>query len=198
MTGNCSGQCLDYNANPLGWESNGIGRQLVFLCVQTVAYFFILFLIESEVAHSVLQRVMKRSQKYEAYKIMLKDDSVVQEDEDVARERARLANTDLKTLFATDKLVISELTKYYGSNLAVNRTSIGIPQGECFGLLGVNGAGKTTTFKMLTGDETVSSGSAFLSGYSIITSIAEVRNIKDNLIIIEFDCMSYPTDKVIW
>lgn len=174
MTGNCSGRCLDYNTNPLGWESNGIGRQLTFLCVQAVVYFFILFLIESEVAHSIIQRVMKRSQKYEAYKIMLNDDSVVQEDEDVARERARLANTDLKTLFATDKLVIAELTKYYGSNLAVNRVSIGIPKGECFGLLGVNGAGKTTTFKMLTGDETVSSGSSFLSGYSIITSIAEV------------------------
>ena len=31
----------------------------------------------------------------------------------------------------------------------------GIPDGECFGLLGVNGAGKITTFKMLTGDETI-------------------------------------------
>ena len=36
---------------------------------------------------------------------------------------------------------------------------------QCFGLLGVNGAGKTTTFKMLTGDEYVSEGDAFLRGY---------------------------------
>ena len=48
-------------------------------------------------------------------------------------------------------------------------------QGECFGLLGVNGAGKTTTFKMLTGDETVTSGVAYLEGHSILTNIAEVR-----------------------
>ncbi|XP_053391292.1 phospholipid-transporting ATPase ABCA3-like [Mercenaria mercenaria] len=176
VTGDCGkDECLDYNANPLGWEANGIGRMLVFLCIQAVVYFFILFLIESEVAHSVLQRVMKKSQRHEAYKIMLTDESVVQEDEDVARERARLANTDWQTLFSSETLVISELTKYYGSNLAVNRISVGIPQGECFGLLGVNGAGKTTTFKMLTGDETVSSGSAYLSGHSIISQIAEVR-----------------------
>jgi ABC-type multidrug transport system ATPase subunit len=102
------------------------------------------------------------------------DESFIQEDEDVARERARLLNTDWQTLFNTEKLVISQLTKYYGSNLVVNRISVGIPQGECFGLLGVNGAGKTTTFKMLTGDETVSSGNAYLDGHSVISQIAEV------------------------
>ena len=42
-------------------------------------------------------------------------------------------------------------------------------------MLGVNGAGKTTTFKMLTGDETVTSGVAYLEGHSILTNIAEVR-----------------------
>lgn len=34
---------------------------------------------------------------------------------------------------------------------AVDGLWLGVPQGECFGLLGVNGAGKTTTFNMLTG-----------------------------------------------
>ena len=34
---------------------------------------------------------------------------------------------------------------------------------QCFGLLGVNGAGKTSTFKMLTGEEKISSGDAILS-----------------------------------
>ena len=36
--------------------------------------------------------------------------------------------------------------------------SFGVKQGECFGLLGINGAGKTTSFRMLTGDETPTSG----------------------------------------
>lgn len=42
--------------------------------------------------------------------------------------------------------------------VAVTKTSFGIKNGECFGLLGVNGAGKTTTFKMLCGEIPPSSG----------------------------------------
>lgn len=41
---------------------------------------------------------------------------------------------------------------------AVQGLSFGVKQGECFGLLGINGAGKTTSFRMLTGDETPTSG----------------------------------------
>ena len=43
------------------------------------------------------------------------------------------------------------MTKCYGTFRAVHHLSVGVPEGECFGLLGTNGAGKTTTFKMLTG-----------------------------------------------
>ena len=52
---------------------------------------------------------------------------------------------------------------------------VGVPRGECFGLLGVNGAGKTTTFQMLTGDATPSYGDALLCGKSIVTSLREVQ-----------------------
>ena len=52
--------------------------------------------------------------------------------------------------------------------------SLGIAKEECFGLLGQNGAGKTTTFKMLTGDEVLSSGSAYLDKYSVKTDIKKV------------------------
>ena len=38
----------------------------------------------------------------------------------------------------------------------------------------MNGAGKTTTFKMLTGDETVTSGDGYLEGQSVIADIAQV------------------------
>ena len=56
-------------------------------------------------------------------------------------------------------------TRKLGHHLAVDRLCLGVPPGECFGLLGVNGAGKTTTFKMLTGDLLPSGGMAYLNGY---------------------------------
>uniref|UniRef100_S4RYR0 ABC transporter domain-containing protein n=1 Tax=Petromyzon marinus TaxID=7757 RepID=S4RYR0_PETMA len=59
--------------------------------------------------------------------------------------------------------------------VAVDGISVGIPAGECFGLLGFNGAGKTTTFKMLTGEETATSGDAVIGGYSILTDIRKVQ-----------------------
>ncbi|XP_042586458.1 uncharacterized protein LOC109091145 [Cyprinus carpio] len=82
------------------------------------------------------------------------------EDEDVVAERLRVDRGDANA----DILQVNHLTKVY-QNLskrvqAVKRLSVGIPAGECFGLLGVNGAGKTTTFKMLTGDISPTDGSA--------------------------------------
>uniref|UniRef100_A0A8B9KPN9 ATP-binding cassette, sub-family A (ABC1), member 3b n=1 Tax=Astyanax mexicanus TaxID=7994 RepID=A0A8B9KPN9_ASTMX len=58
---------------------------------------------------------------------------------------------------------------------AVDCLSLAVGKGECFGLLGFNGAGKTTTFKMLTGDERVTAGDAFIDGYSILRDIKKVQ-----------------------
>ena len=44
-----------------------------------------------------------------------------------------------------------QVTKQYGSNLALDRLSLTIEQGEVFGFLGHNGAGKTTTVRLLNG-----------------------------------------------
>ena len=55
---------------------------------------------------------------------------------------------------------------------AVNGITVSVRTGECFGLLGVNGAGKTTTFKMITGDEDVTAGNAFLEKYRSVKCIA--------------------------
>ena len=49
-------------------------------------------------------------------------------------------------------------------NILLLLTSVCLILLQCFGLLGVNGAGKTTTFKMLTGDEWITGGDAFING----------------------------------
>ena len=51
------------------------------------------------------------------------------------------------------------LRKVYDTGkVAVDNLSIGVGNGDVFGLLGVNGAGKTTTFKMLCGEHLPTSG----------------------------------------
>uniref|UniRef100_A0A9J8A038 P-type phospholipid transporter n=1 Tax=Cyprinus carpio carpio TaxID=630221 RepID=A0A9J8A038_CYPCA len=98
---------------------------------------------------------------------------VKDEDEDVAQERECIYKGGNKN----DILLIRDLSKTYRRRKrpAVNKICVGVPAGECFGLLGVNGAGKTTTFKMLTGDTDVTSGEASVAGYSILTNILDVH-----------------------
>lgn len=88
-----------------------------------------------------------------------------EEDEDVARERERVT----RGAAAGDVLVLRDLTKVYRGQRspAVDRLCLGIPAGECFGLLGVNGAGKTSTFRMVTGDTPPSGGEAVLAGHNV-------------------------------
>jgi ABC-2 type transport system ATP-binding protein len=46
---------------------------------------------------------------------------------------------------------VTELTKHYGTTLALDRLSLEIPAGAVFGLLGPNGAGKTTFLRLVMG-----------------------------------------------
>jgi ABC-2 type transport system ATP-binding protein len=70
---------------------------------------------------------------------------------------------------------VSDLTKYYGSLLAVDRISFGVKSQELFGFLGPNGAGKTTTINMLTGISRPTSGKAFIAGYDVAKDPIEVK-----------------------
>ncbi|KAM9848252.1 phospholipid-transporting ATPase ABCA1 [Aulostomus maculatus] len=97
------------------------------------------------------------------------------EDEDVARERERVKGGRAQA----DILTMIDLSKIYkaGRKPAVDRLCLGIPRGECFGLLGVNGAGKTSTFRMLTGDTPITSGEAFLNHHSVLTEMERVHQL---------------------
>ncbi len=48
-------------------------------------------------------------------------------------------------------LELDHISKQYGNYTAVDDLSLGIKEGEIFGLLGANGAGKTTTMRMVLG-----------------------------------------------
>ena len=72
---------------------------------------------------------------------------------------------------------IQNLTKQYGSILAVDGLSLRIPEGELLSLLGVNGAGKTTTVKMLSCLTSPTEGDAFLLGKSIRRDASAVKAV---------------------
>ena len=61
-------------------------------------------------------------------------------------------------------LEIRELTKRYGTNLAVDGLSFTARPGRVLGFLGPNGAGKTTTLRMLLGLTLPTSGSTAVDG----------------------------------
>uniref|UniRef100_A0A672MUL1 P-type phospholipid transporter n=1 Tax=Sinocyclocheilus grahami TaxID=75366 RepID=A0A672MUL1_SINGR len=141
--------------SPLAWDM--VGKNLFAMAVEGVIFFCITVLIQYRFC-------IKASTKLKP---------IGEEDEDVARERQRI----LSGGGHTDILELKQLTKVYKRKQkpAVDRLCVGIPPGECFGLLGVNGAGKTSTFKMLTGDSVVTSGEAYLAGKSVLTEIDEVH-----------------------
>lgn len=60
-----------------------------------------------------------------------------------------------------------ELTKSFGSILAVNKLNLKIPYGKTYGLLGPNGAGKTTTIRMLNGIISSNSGEIYITDKDI-------------------------------
>lgn len=65
-----------------------------------------------------------------------------------------------------DEIIIEtkQLSKQYGSKLAVDHLNLTVKKGEVFGLLGPNGAGKTTTILMLLGLTEPSGGRASIMG----------------------------------
>jgi len=70
------------------------------------------------------------------------------------------------------------LTRAFGSNLAVNGLNLEIKKGELFGLVGPDGAGKTTIMRLLTAIMMPTSGDAWIGGHSILS---EGETIKEKL-----------------
>lgn len=73
---------------------------------------------------------------------------------------------------------LEQLTRRFGSFIAVNRISLTVPKGEIFGFLGPNGAGKSTTIRMLCGILEPTEGTGHVAGFNV-TGQAEL--IKENI-----------------
>ncbi|XP_053437443.1 phospholipid-transporting ATPase ABCA7 [Nycticebus coucang] len=136
--------------SPLRWEV--VGKNLLAMAVQGPLFLFFTLLLQ-------YRNHLRPQPKLRSLP------PLGEEDEDVAHERERVVQGATQG----DMLVLRDLTKvYHGQKMpAVDRLCLGIPSGECFGLLGVNGAGKTSTFRMVTGNTLPSGGEVVLTGQSV-------------------------------
>ena len=73
-------------------------------------------------------------------------------------------------------IVAENLTKYYGSRLAVDAVSFDVRPNEVLGLLGPNGSGKSTILRILTGYLHPTSGTASVAGFDVISHGLEARS----------------------
>jgi ABC-2 type transport system ATP-binding protein len=72
-------------------------------------------------------------------------------------------------------IAVRNLTKYYGTEKAVNDVSFDVKTGEILGFLGPNGAGKTTTMKIITCYIPPSAGTVEVEGFDIAKNSFDVR-----------------------
>ena len=70
---------------------------------------------------------------------------------------------------------VENLTKWYGSTIAVDGISFEVERGEIVGFLGPNGAGKTTTMRILTCFMPATSGMASVAGHDVFRDSLQVR-----------------------
>src|ERR1700712_1986619 len=70
---------------------------------------------------------------------------------------------------------VSNLTKIYGQQKAIDNISFKVGNGEIVGFLGPNGAGKSTTMKILTGYLNADDGNAFVTGEKVTTNNIDTR-----------------------
>jgi len=74
-----------------------------------------------------------------------------------------------------EMIEVTNLTKRYGEQLAVDHISFRVEKGQIYGFLGPNGAGKSTTMNIITGYTAPSEGTVTVDGKDIQREPEEAR-----------------------
>lgn len=72
---------------------------------------------------------------------------------------------------------VKNLTKRYGTKLALDNVSFTVEEGSIVGFLGPNGAGKSTTMNIVTGYLSATSGEVTVSGKNTLDDPSEVKKM---------------------
>ena len=76
---------------------------------------------------------------------------------------------------APSPLVITGLTKWFGSTLALDGLTLTVPAGSCFGLVGPNGSGKSTTLRSVIGLVRIDGGAIRVCGHDVAVELQAAR-----------------------
>jgi len=160
------------------WHNELVGYNAIYLAWEIPVYIICVLIMERVLAGST-----PIAQQWDHLKLKMKNyvpTTVSEIDEDVLREKQRVESGGAKD----DAIILNNLRKAFprpvgqkGCKEAVKGLSLGIPQGQCFGLLGINGAGKTTTLSMLSGEQPPSDGYGTLKGLNIAKNPQAVHQL---------------------
>ena len=113
--------------NAWGWDIMGI--EIIFLAIQSFLYLILAIYVDIWSTNPSIARICSR-------KVVSTEASELNEesvDEDVLAETLRVQNGEANG----DTIVIDDIKKQYpNGKVAVRGISLGIPGGQCFGLLG--------------------------------------------------------------
>jgi len=151
------------------------GADIFAMFMHTVCYFLLTILVEYASTSPKVQQMFCNVNSP-----VSDDPDVGPEDSDVAAEKARILAGEADG----DLVQLKGFRKVWGgrwssapTKVAVKDMYFSIPEGECFGFLGVNGAGKTTTLSMLSGEHAPSAGSASIAGFDVMTQQSKCRRL---------------------
>jgi ABC-type multidrug transport system ATPase subunit len=68
-----------------------------------------------------------------------------------------------------------EVTRRFGAQLALDRVSLNVRRGDCYGFIGHNGAGKTTAMRIVLGLQRPDTGSVLVDGFDVSDYPREAR-----------------------
>jgi ATP-binding cassette subfamily A (ABC1) protein 3 len=162
------------------WDMDVAGADVLYLAFTTILYFGLTLLFErwfsgtSTITSFLMDWRLRRNLKRSPDPSTLWDSDLQSPhsqglDVDVAAEKDRV-----KSGTCRDVVRMEGVKKAYpmgggGVKVAVRDMWLGIPKGECFGLLGINGAGKTSTIATLCGEQEPTDGQAVMAGVDIST-----------------------------
>jgi ATP-binding cassette, subfamily A (ABC1), member 3 len=150
--------------HPFDWKISGLN--IMMLVVVGAGYFILTVFIDFLLARGVIQQYIT------SMTVQIPEDHT-ERDEDVVAEDIRVSSGQATQ---DSSILLSDVKKIYGTGkYAVKGVSLGIPIGECFGLLGVNGAGKTSLLSILSGQNTPTSGSITLGGQELFSNLQSCR-----------------------